>query len=110
MEYNHKGGCMKAPNLKYLDSSTVWNYHSVDLSKLGFNKNSNLNKSLASLHSTGHKGKVTVVVTCIGWNQHSASFIEIFEGVPNWGTDSFDHEYSHRNAIYKLKDFKKEEV
>lgn len=95
---------MKAPNLKYLDSSTVWNYHSVDLSKVGFNKNSNLNKSLAALCSNGHKGKVTVVVTCIGRNQHSASSIKIFE------TDSFDHEYSHRNAIYKLKDFRKEKT
>ncbi len=97
---------MKAPNLKHLDSSTVWNYHSVDLSKLGFNKNSNLNKSLASLHSNGHKGKVTVVVTCIGRTQHSASSIKIFGGVAR----TWNNKYSHYCAIYKLKDFRKEEV
>jgi hypothetical protein len=96
---------MKAPNLKYLDSSTVWNYHSVDLSKLGFNKNSNLNKSLAALHSNGHKGKVTVVVTCIGRNQHSASTVGIYKGV----TAAAGYYYP-RLAEYKLKDFRKEEV
>ena len=102
---------MKAPNLKHLDSSTVWNYHSVDLKKLGFNKNSNLNKSLAALYKKGKRGKVTVVLTCIGREQHSASFIKIFEGVATYmKTGKYDSRYSYRCAIYKLKDFRKEEV
>ena len=90
-------------NLKYLDSTTVWNYHSIDLSKLGFNKNSNLNKCLSSLYNSGKRGAVTVEVTCIGWSQHSASQIKIFEG-------EYNSIYSRRYAIYKLEDFKKEEV
>ena len=90
---------------KYLIRTTGCNYHNINLSKVGFNKNSNLYKCLSYLYMEGHRGSVTIEVISIGQTQHSASLIEIYEGEH----DGYVHWDSYwPKAIYNLEDFKKE--
>ena len=88
--------------LKYLNSTTVWNYHSIYLPDVGFNKKSNLHKMLTKLYKNGTRGMVTVFVSRIGRNQHSESVISIYKGV----TVGYDH--SPRHAEYRLDMFAEE--
>ena len=92
----------KNGTLKKIGTTTVWNFHDIKLTKLGYNKKSNLSKKLRDLHKLGIKGKVTVFIEAIGRSGHSASRIGIYKGVTD--SDYFSMYYSTRHCEFFLND------
>lgn len=68
-----------APKNTYIDFTTVWDIHNIDLTKAVNNKNCNLWKVLLCNKKLLTKG-ITLVIGAKGRSQHSGSEVLIFKG------------------------------
>ncbi len=89
---------IKELGLRFLATTTVWDYHNVDIRKIAANKKSNLHTTLKSFIGENMPSSVVVFVGKKGWSQHNATDLHIFQGHQT-AIDAIDSNY---HSFYEI--------